>query len=298
MRVVIAALLICVSFAAQAKPIRIAMVTSLEASGLAPLMIAAFEAETGQRANLVFVGSGQAFQLAARGDVDVILTHDPTGEFELLAAGVTRARFAVMQNRFVLVGPPQDPAGIAGADSVFDALCMIAKDRHIFVSRGDRSGTHRKEVALWRTIGVAPTGRWYRSVGSGMAASLRVAGELGAYGLADRASALKLSGVSRLRLFSFTDAALENIYAVSLISKDLHPHLNHQGAERFSDWLTGPDWQGIALRFLIQGKPVYRPAQSQSGRSDPSQIAPPSDGRPLRKNTPCRVARQDRLPEE
>ena len=298
MRALLIAIIICWAGVAQAAPLRVAMVTSLEASGLAPLMIAAFEAESGDTVEAVFVGSGQAFVLAARGDVDVILTHDPAGEEELRAAGITRARLPVMQNRFVLLGPPRDPAGIADTDSVFEALCRIARDEHSFVSRGDRSGTHRKEQSLWRSIRLAPAGRWYRAVGSGMAASLRVAGELQAYALADRASALKLGGVVGLRLFSFPDPELVNLYAVSLISKTMHPHLNHQGAERFARWLTGPDWQGVTLRFLIRGKPVYRPAQSQSGSPDRSQTAQSDGAAPQRKNAPCRAARRDRLPKE
>mgnify|MGYP000229918517 CR=1 FL=1 len=290
MRVLIAILMLAVASAAHAAPLRIAMVTSLESAGIAPVLIGAFEHDTGIETEVVYVGSGQAFVLARRGDVDVLLTHEADGEQALIRDGISRARVPIMQNRFVMMGPAGDPAGIAGAETIYDAYCAIAQTRSPFISRGDLSGTHRREQKLWAAIGVEPGGGWYRPVGSGMAASLRVASEFRAYAMADWASALKLGEALGLRLFSYPDPVLANIYAVSLLSADRFPGLNHADAQRFADWLSGPVWQKVILRFRIADKPVYRPARSQNDGSDPAQPALSDDAPPLRKNAPCRVS--------
>lgn len=240
---------------AQAQPLRIAMVTSLEASGLAPQLVQAMQRDLNLRPSVIITGSGRALFLLARGDVDLIVTHDPEGEQKLLDEGQASQRAPFMRNHFVLVGPQDDPARIDGV-YVGAALTRIAQSQSLFISRGDLSGTHRKELSLWQDAGLTPSGRWYRSIGSGMAASIRMMAELNGYGLVDWASYVRLGQPARLRAFEFDTPRLENIYAVSL------PPTPMPDAQRIATWLQGPSAQKLIAEYQINGQRLYWPANA------------------------------------
>jgi tungstate transport system substrate-binding protein len=175
---------------APAPAITLATTTSTQDSGLLDALLPRFRQETGIEVKVVAVGTGQALQLGRRGDADVLLVHDPAGEEQFMAEGFGSERRPVMHNDFVLVGPPADPAGVKGQASAAAAFARIARARAPFVSRGDESGTHQKEKAVWRAAGIEPGGDWYVRAGGGMGQVLRMATEKRAYTLSDRGTFL------------------------------------------------------------------------------------------------------------
>jgi tungstate transport system substrate-binding protein len=247
----------------------LASTTSAENSGLLAHLLPRFEAASGIRVRVVAVGTGQALKLGERGDADLLLLHDPPNEEAFLARGFGLERREVMANDFVLVGPRADPAGIRGGRDAAAALAAIAARKAPFLSRGDESGTHALERALWRRAGIDPTraGSWYRETGSGMGATLNTAAGLAAYTLADRASWAAFRNRRDLEILLERDPALANVYSLVLVSPIRHPHVRVAEARAFADWLGGPEGQAAIAAFTIDGQPLFRPIARPPGGS-------------------------------
>lgn len=243
--------------AATAATIRLATTTSTRDSGLLDVLLPAIEADTGVTVELLAVGSGQALRAGADGDVDLLLTHAPDGERELLESGAASARLPLMYNDFVLVGPADDPAGIRGLDDVTAALTRIVESGTPFLSRGDDSGTHRKERKLWAEAGVEPGGAWYRETGQGMGATLAMAAESGAVTMVDRSTWSNHADQDQLPLLVEGDPRLRNPYAVLTLSAERHPHVQHAAAQRVADWLTGPTGRRAIAAFAPKGEQLF-----------------------------------------
>lgn len=249
----------------------IASTTSTEDSGLFDVLLPAFmEAHPEVRVKVTAVGTGQALELGRRRDADVLLVHAPEAESAFVAAGHGTARCGVMYNDFVLVGPRSDPAGVAGSSDVVIALRRIAASRSEFISRGDDSGTHRKERALWQAARVEPSGRWYMEVGQGMAESLRMATERRAYALTDRATYLNQRPTLTLAILVEGDERLFNQYGVIPVSGVSHP----EAARVFALWITGAEGQALIGDYGTErfGQPLFAP---DAGRC---KLPMPADG--------------------
>lgn len=227
----------------------LATTTSTQDTGLLDVLVPAFEAQTGIRLKPVAVGSGEALAMGRRGDADVLLVHSKAAEDAFMAQGHGESRADVMHNDFVLVGPADDPAKVLGTGAA-EAFRRIAAAGAAFVSRGDSSGTHVKELGLWRQAGVAPAGRpWYASAGQGMGETARIASEKRAYLLVDRGTWLALAGRLELKLLSEGSPDLFNSYRVIVVSPKLHPGVRVREARRFARWLVSPGTQAVIGDF-------------------------------------------------
>lgn len=242
------------------RPLRIATTTSLEASGLLPVLLPAFERSSGIPVHAVAVGTGHALRLAESGDCDVVLVHDREGEERLIASGALVARRVFARNDFVIVGPPADPAEIRGAASAAEALRRIRERGAVFVSRGDDSGTHRAERRLWLAAGGEPGAPGYLSAGQGMMETLVMADEKRAYTLSDRATFLRAKARLELAIMVRQDAALANEYAVLRVNPDRHPGLRHREAARLTEFLLSPEGQRLIVSLSVDGQRLFDPA--------------------------------------
>lgn len=239
--------------------LRLATTTSTEDSGLLAHLHPVFEAQTGIRVDVIAVGSGKALALARNGDVDVVLAHDPAAESEFIAAGDGIERQAVMSNDFVIVGPAADPAAVRQATSAADAFARIAATGAAFVSRGDRSGTHVKELAVFAAADVTPDGHWYLAAGQGMGPVLQMADEKPAYTLADRGTWLARRHALSLVLLFEGDPLLANPYHVMLVNPARHPHVRLDAARAYAAFLTGETGQRLIGQFRIDGERLFIP---------------------------------------
>lgn len=227
----------------------LATTTSTEDTGLLEALLPRFERQTGLKVKVIAVGTGQALELGRRGDADVLMVHAPEAEKAFVAEGHGIDRRELFYNDFVLVGPAADPARVRGSRSAAAALKAIAAAGARFASRGDDSGTHKKELSLWRQAGLQPRGRWYLSVGSGMAETLRFAGEQSAYTLADRGTWLVLGKSLPLRVLFKGDPQLRNVYSVMAVNPRRHPHVRREEARRLTRFLLHPDTRKQIARF-------------------------------------------------
>lgn len=253
-------LLLAATALAEEPLLRLATTTSTENSGLLKVLNRAFTEKTGIRVQVVAVGSGAALRLAQNGDVDLVLVHAPLAEERFVAYGYGINRLPVMHNDFLIVGPKEDPAGVASARSAVEAFRKIAERESPFVSRGDESGTHKKEKLLWGRAGITPTGRWYLSSGQGMAATLRIAMEKGAYTLTDRGTFLALRGkLKGLKPLFAGDPILYNPYHVIVTNPRRHPNVRYELAMRYVAFLTGPEGQALIAGFRVDGEPLFFP---------------------------------------
>jgi tungstate transport system substrate-binding protein len=239
----------------------LATTTSTQDSGLLDELVPAFREQTGIEVKVVAVGTGQALELGRRGDADVLLVHDPAAEEQFMADGFGRDRRPVMHNDFVLVGPPADPAGVKGATTAAEAFARVARHEAAFVSRGDESGTHQKERAVWLQAGVEPRGGWYVQAGAGMGQVLRMAGERRAYTLSDRGTFLAQRQGLDLAVLSEGDPLLTNPYHIIIVNPDRHPHVHRQEARRFVDFLESDQTQKRIAAFGADrfGQPLFFP---------------------------------------
>ncbi len=231
--------------------LRIATTTSLDNSGLLQKLMPPFEDHCSCRVDWIAVGTGHALALGRKGEVDVVLVHAPDAEARFVADGYGVKRTPFMMSDFVLVGPPANPAGLRTADPVAGALARIARAKVVFVSRGDDSGTHRREQQLWQSAGIIPSGHWYRSVGQGMGRTLIIADQMEGYTLTDRATFLALSGKLKLRILLAGDAQLNNPYSVIPVVPRLRPHGQPKLAARLVQWLAGADAKPYIDGFTI-----------------------------------------------
>ena len=235
--------------------------TSTQDSGLLDVLLPAFTAKTGYRVQLVAVGSGQALKIGEQGNADVILLHSPAAEKEFVANGFGIDRRLVMHNDFVIVGPPSDPAGIDGKTPA-EALKKIFASGVIFVSRGDDSGTHVKELALWKSAGLEPAGKdWYLETGQGQGATLSIASEKGGYALTDRGTFLAYKANVDLEILVEGDPVLLNIYHVITVNPEKFPNVNLEGARAFANFITSDEGQKVIADFGLDkfGQPLFFP---------------------------------------
>ncbi|WP_114965119.1 substrate-binding domain-containing protein [Alkalilacustris brevis] len=248
----------CAAPAASAETVmRMAVTTSFANSGLAEALLPRFREETGITVQLLIVGSGQALTMGAAGDVDVILSHDPQAEAAWLAEGYGTERREIMYNDFVIVGPRDDPADVAGASTASQAIVRIAEAGALFVSRGDESGTHVAERRLWHAAGIEPSGAWYRAIGQGMGAALNTAAAMEAYTLSDRGTWLAFENRRGLALLFSGDPALFNQYALLPVNPERHPHVRAEAVARLAEWLTSQTAQTLIDGFHRDGVQLF-----------------------------------------
>jgi tungstate transport system substrate-binding protein len=248
--------------AASAAPgIVVASTTSTEQSGLFGHLLPAFSKATGIEVRVVAVGSGQALDIGRRGDADVVFVHDPAAEEKFVADGFGLKRQAVMVNDFVLVGPQRDPAGARGRD-IAQALGKIAAGGALFVSRGDKSGTHAAELRFWTLIGMAAPGAkaaGYKECGCGMGPALNIASSLDAYVLSDRGTWLSFRNRGTLAVLVEGDRRLFNPYGVIVVNPARHPHVKREAAQAFADWLVSPAGQASISSYRVGGEQLFFP---------------------------------------
>jgi tungstate transport system substrate-binding protein len=246
---------------AQSRTIVLSTTSSTQDSGLLDMLVPRFERQTGYTVKTVSVGTGQALALAARGEADVVLVHAPALEKKYLDDGKLSSRRLVMYNDFVLVGPERDPAGIRGERRAVAALAKIAAAGARFVSRGDRSGTHLLEQALWRQAGVTPAAPWYIESGQGMGATLGIADDRRAYTLTDRATLLAFGRRVALEVLVEGDRALFNVYSVLEVPAANGPRVNVAGGKAFADFMVSPETQEAIRKFGLDtfGRALFVP---------------------------------------
>ena len=245
----------------------VASTTSTQDSGLFGHLLPLFTAKTGIEVKVVAQGTGQALDTGRRGDADVVFVHAKAAEEKFLAEGFAEARKPVMYNDFVLIGPNADPAGVKGGKDIAAALLAIRDKAVPFVSRGDKSGTHMAELALWKTAGVdlATKGDWYREIGQGMGAALNTAAAMNAYVLADRGTWLSFKNRADLAVAVEGDKRLFNQYGVMVVNPAKFPHVKAKEAAIFVDWLTGTEGQKAIADYKIGGEQLFFPNAGQPG---------------------------------
>jgi tungstate transport system substrate-binding protein len=239
--------------------ITVASATSTENSGLFGYLLPKFQEKTSIEVRVVAQGTGQALETARRGDADVVFVHARPAEEAFVAEGWGAQRFEVMYNDFVIVGPSADPAGIAGSSDAVAAMAKIAAAEVPFASRGDDSGTHQAEKALWAKAGITPAGDWYRETGSGMGATLNIAAEMPAYALTDRGTWISFNNKADLAILTEGDPALFNQYGVILVNPAKHPHVKAEAGQAFIDWLISPEGQAAIASYKIDGQQLFFP---------------------------------------
>jgi tungstate transport system substrate-binding protein len=205
-------------------------------------------------------GTGQALETGRRGDADVVFVHARQQEERFVAEGYGVQRFDVMYNDFILVGPGDDPAGAGEANSAVAAMAAIAEAEAAFASRGDDSGTHVAEVALWNDAGIAPEGSWYMSTGSGMGATLNTAAQVPAYALADRGTWLSFQNRGPLEIVFEGDPVLFNPYGIILVDPERHPHVRAEQGQAFIDWLVSEEGQAAIASYTVNGQQLFFPS--------------------------------------
>ena len=243
---------------AQAESIVISSTTSTEQSGLFGHLMPAFTQATGIATKVVALGTGQALDMARRGDADVVFVHDQVAEEKFVAEGFGIKRLPVMVNDFVLIGPKADPAATKGSDIV-EALKKLAAGNTAFVSRGDKSGTHAAELRFWKLAGLEAKGSGYRECGCGMGPALNIAASTGAYVLADRGTWLNFKNRADLAVLVEGDKRLFNQYGVMVVNPAKHPHVKQAAAQKFADWVTSSAGQAAIASYKIGGEQLFFP---------------------------------------
>jgi tungstate transport system substrate-binding protein len=249
---------------AQDRFIVLASTTSTEQSGLFAHLLPRFTADTGIAVRVVALGTGQALDVARRGDADVALIHDPQAEEAFVNEGAGIDRRPVMHNDFIIVGPKSDPVGLAGLKDIHQVFRKFAQSKAPFISRGDRSGTHAMELRLWRAAGVdlnATRGDWYKETGQGMGPVLNIASAANGYTLADRGTWLNFRNRADLTILVEGDQRLFNPYSVILVNPARHAHVKAEMARLFADWLTGAKGQDAISSYRINGEVLFFPHQ-------------------------------------
>jgi tungstate transport system substrate-binding protein len=261
--VVAAAVLFGAPVSAQDKSIVVSSTTSTQDSGLFGHILPLFKQKTGIEVKVIAQGTGQALDTGRRGDADVVFVHAKSAEQKFLAEGLGVKRYPVMYNDFVLIGPKSDPAGVKGMKDVAKALQMIKDKQAPFISRGDRSGTHLAELALWnKNAGIdieKEKGPWYKSIGQGMGAALNAASASNAYVLADRGTWISFKNRGDLVVAVEGDKRLFNQYGVILVNPEKHPNVKKDLGQQFIDWLVSPEGQKAIADYKINGEQLFYP---------------------------------------
>jgi tungstate transport system substrate-binding protein len=254
--------------AAQPRFIVVASTTSTEQSGLFRHLLPLFESRTGIQARVVALGTGQALDMARRGDADVVLVHARSAEEKFVAGGYGVKRLPVMYNDFVLIGPKTDAAKIAGGKDILEALRKVKNAAAPFVSRGDRSGTHMAELELWMSAGIdiaREKGPWYRDTGQGMGPALNTASSMNGYVLADRGTWISFRNRGDLAILVEGDKRLFNQYGVILVNPAKHKHVKKDLGQAFIDWIVSPEGQKAIADYKIGGEQLFFPNAAQEG---------------------------------
>jgi tungstate transport system substrate-binding protein len=249
------------------RSIVVASTTSTQDSGLFGYLLPILKAKTGIEVKVIAQGTGQALDTARRGDADVVFVHAKAQEEKFLAEGFGVKRFDVMYNDFVLIGPKRDPAGVKGKD-IAAALKAIQAKAAPFVSRGDRSGTHSAELALWKQAGIdiaSSKGPWYREIGQGMGAALNIASAINGYVLSDRGTWISFKNRGDLEITVEGDKRLFNQYGVMLVSPAKYPTVKKELGQTFVDWLVSPEGQAAIASYKIDGQQLFFPDADRKG---------------------------------
>jgi tungstate transport system substrate-binding protein len=249
-----------------APSIKLATTTSVQDTGLLDHLLPIFREESGIEVKFIPVGTGQALQLGRRGDVDVMIVHDPESEQRFMDDGHGESRRQIMHNDFVIVGPPNDPAGVHNTKSAVAAFQSMADKHATFVSRGDESGTHLREKSIWKLADIEPSGSWYVRSGGGMALILGIANEKHAYTLTDRGTYLAIRDKLDLAIVHEGDPLLLNRYSVIVVKADKHGTEEHARARRFAEFLAAPATQKVIGEFGVErfGQPLFIPDAADS----------------------------------
>lgn len=240
--------------------LRLATTTSTANSGLMDFLLPKFTEETGIEVHLIAVGTGKALRLGREGDVDIVLVHARAAENAFVDAGYGVDRADVMYNDFIIVGPETDPAGAAKSNSVAEVLQRIHDSEQPFISRGDDSGTHKRELILWKSSSKSPGGSWYREVGQGMGKTLQIANEVDGYTMTDRGTWLAYESKLEIQLLFEDDPPLFNPYGIIAVNPERHPDINYAGAIKLIKWMTSPPVQKMIGEFKIKGQQLFVPS--------------------------------------
>ena len=240
----------------------VASTTSTENSGLYNFILPRFSEQTGIEVRVVAVGTGQALHIAQNGDADVLLVHHRPSEDQFISQGYGVTRYDLMYNDYILVGPRDDPASVLSAANVIGAVQRIATNKSLFISRGDDSGTHKKELELWNQSGIDTTkagNGWYQETGRGMGGTLNMASALDAYTLSDRATWLKFGNKGRLDILFQSDPPLFNPYGIILVNPEKHPHIKTRDGQTFIEWMLSETGQTLIADYRILGQQAFFP---------------------------------------
>lgn len=255
----VTATLLFTTYLQAAEPVKLATTTSTENSGLLDYILPTFEEKTGYDVQVIATGTGQALKLGRQGDVDVVMTHAPGAEAKFVEEGFGRLPRGIMENDFVIIGPKNDPAQIRNSASVEEAFGKLRTAQSPFVSRGDNSGTHMKEMAIWKDLDIdVKKFRGYREVGQGMERTMFMADELDGYALADRGTYTAFKDKLDMAITFDGGNTLANPYQIILISEEKYPDLNHKGAQAFSDWLISDEAQAMINSYKVNGEQLFK----------------------------------------
>ncbi|WP_438970315.1 substrate-binding domain-containing protein [Methylophaga sp.] len=252
-------LLVMSSMAMAVEHLKLSTTTSTDNSGLLAVLNPVFEKKFDAKVDVIAVGTGKALKIGSNGDVDVVFVHAPAAELKYVQSGDFSDRSAVMHNDFVVVGPASDPANIATAKNAAEAFIRIANSKTDFVSRGDDSGTHKKEKTLWENAGLTPEGKWYVAAGQGMGAVLKIADEKQAYALTDRGTQIAYAEKMSLKVLFEGDEVLFNPYHVMAVNPAKHDHVKYDLARKYIDFVTGEEGQSIINDFRMNGQQLFHP---------------------------------------
>jgi tungstate transport system substrate-binding protein len=241
----------------------LATTTSTQDSGLLDVLLPEFTADTGWEVDVVAVGSGAAMKMGENGEADVLLVHSPAAERDFVAAGHGPERYDVMYNDYVIIGPNDDPAELStkAPDNAIEAFKTLAETEASFISRGDESGTHKKELALWKLTEIEPAGDWYVEAGQGMGAVITMANDMQAYTLSDRATWLNYSAETDMKIVTEGDSNMFNQYGVIVVDPSKNEQINAEGAKDFQEWIIGEKAQKLIAEYGIEefGDPLFTP---------------------------------------
>lgn len=256
-------MLFLLSNLAHADILKLATTTSTENSGLLKNLLPGFEKISGHKVHVIAVGTGKALRMGKSGDADVILVHSPEDEAQFIADGYGVNHRNVMYNDFIIVGPKNDPAKISGKVDISSALIRIANTKSLFISRGDISGTHIKELSLWKRTGITPSGNWYREAGQGMGKVLQISNELSAYTLIDRGTWVSYQGKTALNILVEGDKLLFNPYGIIAVNPNKHQDINYSAAMELIAWITSPHTQNKIAHYRINNQVLFTPMAVQ-----------------------------------
>jgi tungstate transport system substrate-binding protein len=255
----LAGLVLASSTAFAVEHLKLSTTTSTDNSGLLAVLHPAFEAKYDAKVDVIAVGTGKALKIGSNGDVDVVFVHAPAAELKYVESGDFIDRKAVMHNDFVIVGPDADPAALKEASNAVDAMQRIASTQSFFISRGDDSGTHKKEKNVWKTADVTPEGKWYISAGQGMGAVLKIADEKQAYALTDRGTQIAYADKMSLKVVFEGDEVLFNPYHVMAVNPEKHAHVKYDLATKYIEFVTSEEGQAIIANFKKGNQQLFYP---------------------------------------